>query len=117
MDVVAILGTVAVVAGTAAAGVLVDRYVTPVLPRGEDLSGATRHAHAPGTAPASAIRCGAWRRRWICGGQRCDCGRRLHPAGEETARLGDEDLLVVRLACADCRASRSLYFAARPPRP
>lgn len=113
MDLVSILGTVGVVVGTVAVGLLVDRYVTRVIPRPEDLARDPRRDHAPGAAPATAIACGPRRRRWITGRQRCDCGARMTRAGEDVARLGGRDLAVMRLRCPGCGAARSLYFA--PP--
>jgi hypothetical protein len=111
VDPSALLGTIGIVIGTVAVGLAIDRWVTRVIPRGEDLA-RPRDEHPPGTAASTAIACGPWRRRRLLGRQRCDCGGRLVPAADDRARLGERDLLVARLACATCVMSRTLYFVA-----
>ena len=105
-----IFGTVAIVGALVAVGVLIDRHVVSIVPRREDLAADPRHDHAPGTAASAALVCGPRRRRRLLRRQRCTCGAAMAAAGEDTARLGERDLLVVRLGCRTCGAERTLYF-------
>jgi hypothetical protein len=111
VDPSALLGTVGIVIATVAVGLAIDRWVTRVIPRGEDLA-RPRDEHPPGAAASTAIACGPWRRRRLVGRQRCDCGQRLAPGTDDRARLGERDLIVSRLRCPTCGAARSLYFIA-----
>jgi hypothetical protein len=114
--VLVILGTVAIVGVVVAGGLWLDRRVS-ILPRKEELQEASRPKlpggdHEPGSAPQTALRSDAEQRRRVLARQRCTCAGKPHLAveAEEDARYGDRTLLVVRMRCGACEATRSLYF-------
>jgi hypothetical protein len=117
---VAVIGTIVIVAVLVAAGLWVDRRVS-LMPRAEDLDEASRPKplggeHEAGMAPQSALRSDPTRMQRVIARQRCTCAAHteLAAAGDEEVRYGDKLLRVFRLTCPTCGTGRSLYFDPRP---
>jgi hypothetical protein len=112
-----ILGTIAIVLGTIAIGLLLTRK-TPIMPNPEELAQPPkkRPAHGAGEAPATAIRAGAAQLARLKTSQRCGECRTVMVAGdEEHVHFGGGELLVVQLRCEKCGTRRALYVSeARP---
>lgn len=109
-----ILGTIAIVLGTIAIGVLLTRTRLGA-PAPEELATPPkkkRPAYAAGEAPATAIRAGAEQLARLRTSQRCRECRTVMTAGdEEHVRYGGGELLVVQLRCDRCGARRALYVS------
>lgn len=101
-----ILGTLGIVVAVVALGVAVDRRF-PLLPRPRVRRRLEAPAPAPGTTPATAVPAGARHDR--LGPPRC-CGAGMAAAGEEPIVYDGRALLIVRLRCPRCGATRSLYI-------
>jgi hypothetical protein len=116
MSIGVVLGTLAIVAGVIALGVVIDRRWS-ILPRkGEYAKAAAARAapppDPPGTTPAAALRVPMARLPRLLAAQRCaSCKKRIagSPDDGEQIVLGERALVVFRLTCASCRASRALY--------
>jgi hypothetical protein len=109
---VTIIGTIAIVLGTIAIGVLLTRK--RAVPTPEELAAPPkkRPAYAAGEAPATAIRAGAAQLARLRASQRCRECRTLMTAGdEEHVRYGGGELLVIGLDCEKCGARRALYVS------
>jgi hypothetical protein len=110
-----VIGTLAIVAGVIAIGVLIDRKWSLLPRKGEHARVAAARAapppDPPGTTPATALRVPESRLTRLLDGQRCAaCKKRIDvPAGGEPVKLGDRNLVVYRLTCPSCSASRALY--------
>jgi hypothetical protein len=117
-----VLGTAALVTAFVVVGVVVDRRV-PLLPpapgpgageaEGDGTAGAgASPAHRqlrPGEAAANAVKVPAdWRSKLATG--RCACGEPLALTSDEAIRFDGRLLVVVRLACAACGHTRSVYL-------
>lgn len=102
---IAVVGTLAIVAVTVAIGVFVDRK-TSIVP-------AVRPAapsHTAGEAPASAIRAGATQLARLRASQRCPaCRAAMLGAPDDAVRYGERSLLVLQFRCPACAARRALY--------
>jgi hypothetical protein len=114
--VVAIIGTLVVVAVVVVVGLWVDKRWS-VIPRAEKLAEASRPRpmgtdHEAGTAPASALRSDRDRMQRVVERQRCTCAARapLVVDGEDEVRYGERLLRVIKLRCPACSSARSLYF-------
>lgn len=108
-----ILGTIAIVLGTIAIGVLLTRKRLG-MPAPEQLAASPkkRPAYAAGEAPATAIRAGAAQLVRLRASQRCSECRTVMTAGdEEHVKYGGGELLVVDLRCGTCGARRALYVS------
>lgn len=117
-----VLGTAALVTAFVVVGVVVDRRV-PLLPpapgpgageaegdgpAGSGASPAHRQLR-PGEAAANAVKVPAdWRSKLATG--RCACGEPLALTSDEAIRFDGRLLVVVRLACAACGHTRSVYL-------
>lgn len=106
-----IVGSIAVVVGTIAIGLLLTRK-RPLLATPEELTAPPkkRPVHGAGEAPATAIRAGAAQLERLRASQRCGECRGLMTAGEdESVRYGGGELLVIQLRCGRCSTRRALY--------
>lgn len=113
---VAILGTLAVVAVFVAIGIWIDRKIS-IVPRAEDLDEAQRpkplgQDHEVGTAPATALHSDPEKMRKVVERQRC-CKAPMAAESEDDIRYDARQLRVIRLRCATCNATRSLYYEPR----
>lgn len=109
----AVLGTVAVVGAFIAVGLWIDRKVS-ILPRVEELQEAARPKqlggeHEVGTAPQTALHSDPTQIARVIARQRC-CKLAMVEDGRDDIRYGDKQLVAVRLHCAECGATRHLYF-------
>jgi hypothetical protein len=114
----AVLGTIAVIAGFIGIGVLVDRKWS-LLPRPEQLAVGPAPArpkplYAPGAAAETAIATTADELTRIVGRRR-HCRRPMERDGDESIRYGDRALTVVRLRCPVCGERESMYVELAPP--
>ena len=106
-----IAGTIAVVLGTIAIGMLLTRK-KQLVPRPEELTvpPKRRPSHGAGEAPATAIRAGGEQLARLRTTQRCRaCRSVMTPGSDERVRYGDGELLVIELRCGRCEARRALY--------
>ena len=116
--IVIVLGTIAIVAATIAAGVLVDRK-WGLLPRPEQLRAASARpalpGHAAGEAPATAIRASSTAQlERLRAGQRCpDCRTIMSGEADDRVRFGGRELRVLRFRCGTCSMRRALYVELR----
>lgn len=113
-----IVGTIAIVLGVVAIGMLLTRKRGFIL-RPEDLKEQPkpkRPQHAAGEAPATAIRAGGEQLARLRTTQRCrKCRAVMTPGDDERVRYGDGELIVIELRCPKCEAKRALYVnEARP---
>lgn len=112
-----VLGTAGLVAAFVVVGVMVDRRA-PMLPATTDGAGARpdelpepppRPRVTPGESAAAAVKVPAnWRDKLAAGS--CTCGQPLAIASDEGIRFDGRVLVVVRLACASCGHTRSVYL-------
>ena len=114
----AVLGTIAVIAGFIGIGVLVDRKWS-IVPRPEQLAAGPappepKQLYAPGAAAETAIAATTDELDRIVGRRR-HCRRPMERDGDEPIRYGDRALTVVRLRCPVCGEHESLYVELAPP--
>jgi hypothetical protein len=111
--VLVILGTVGIVAAFIGVGLWVDRHVS-ILPRPEELAAGPeaerkkREAHAPGTAPETALPAGTTDLDKLARRQR-HCRARMEREPDDEVRYGDQALTVLRFHCAACGARSRIY--------
>ncbi|MEZ4400176.1 MAG: hypothetical protein R3B06_09165 [Kofleriaceae bacterium] len=114
-----LLGVAAIVSAFVVVGVVIDRRL-PLLPPAVEPTGAGGSPPPPaapapverraGETAATAVRVpAAWRAKLAPG--TCACGEPLAIASDEALRFDGEVLIVVRLACAACGHTRSVYLA------
>jgi hypothetical protein len=112
----AILGTVGVVAVFIAGGLWLDRRVS-VLPRPEELAAGPdearkeRERHLPGAAPETAIQADAAAIAKLARRAR-HCRARMEREPDDLVRYGDGTLRVLRFRCAACGARDRVYVIA-----
>lgn len=111
-----VLGTLAIVAVTIAIGVLVDRKYR-LLPAKEDFitDGDKQRKqlvrHAPGEAPATALREPDAQIDKLRASQRCAiCRAEMCNDADDTVHYNHSDLLVLHFTCVACAAKRTLYL-------
>ncbi|HVK75582.1 MAG TPA: hypothetical protein VM734_19765 [Kofleriaceae bacterium] len=109
-----VLGTIGIVLAMVGLGVLIDRKWA-LLPRADELRRIepprppAPPPPPPGETPATAVRADARARRRLLAQQRC-CGVAMAEVGDEPLIFDRRRIAVVRLRCATCRATRSLYI-------
>jgi hypothetical protein len=108
-----IIGTLAVVLVTVSIGLLIDSKL-PILPRPDDKPAPKRlPAHAPGEAPATALRLVDAQLAKLRAAQRCpECRAAMREEPEELVRYDETDLRVLHFGCTICSGKRSLYVRA-----
>ena len=115
MSVLAILGTIGVVAAFVAGGLWLDKRVS-ILPRAEELAAGPelerkkKEQHAPGAAAETAITADAAELERIARRQR-HCRARMIREPDDEVRFGDRTLRVLRFRCATCDARGRVYVA------
>ena len=115
MTLVAILGTVGVVAVFVVGGLWLDRKVS-ILPRGQELAAAPelerqkRLQHAAGAAPETAIFADAREIEKLARRAR-HCRTRMEREDDDEVVYDDRTLTVLRFRCSVCGARDRVYIA------
>jgi hypothetical protein len=109
---IAVIGTIAIVAGAITIGLVLDRKLG-ILPRPEKLLEQPKPkqiTYGAGEAAAVAIRAGTAQIGKVRESQRCTaCRAPMTTAGEDAVQYNHRRLIVLTFQCSSCSAKRALY--------
>jgi hypothetical protein len=106
-----IIGTIAIVVGTVAFGVVFDRKVG-IAPKDLAAGRKASSGYAAGEAPSTAIRASAAQLARLRESQRCGaCRAAMTGDPDDSVRYDDRELIVLQFRCPSCAAKRTIYVA------